>query len=441
MMRTCFVMRGILLAAIVLFCFSPRPAAAQDAQQPAQQPQYTIPEYNAYQAAANEKDAKQKIALFDAFVTKFPNSTLLPYVYQAYWETYLELRNYPKVIEYTEKFLAMGDKNPLQNRLTATYRHSAVLEVAYNPKDPNAKDYLTKGRDIAQQGLKLLDQFPKPDKLTDEQFAEQVKKPVALILYGAAGFASLQLKDYQAAADSFKAVLALTPTDAVASYRLGLAYMAMTPQQSFDGFWALARAIDLKIPDTDKIKDYLRKSIANFEQPTCDNLIDAQLAELLQLAANSPGRPSTWSVPAAADLAKIAQSSTIITVINDLKAGGDKAKLTWLAICGAEFPEVVGKVIEVTPGADSVELHMFTGATPEEMEKATTANMDVKVVGQADASRLQKDDPARFSGTLAGYDPDPAFMLHWDKAKVNPEDIPAEKGKRAPRKAPAKPGN
>src|SRR5579863_9101851 len=238
MSRTCFVMRGILLAAIVLFCFSPRPAAAQDAQQPAQT-SYTIPEYNAYQAAANEKDAKQRIALFDAFVTKFPNSTLLPYVYRYYWETYFELRNYPKVIEYTEKFLAMGDKNPLDNRLTATYRHSAVLEVAYNPKDPNAKDYLTKGRDIAQQGLKLLDQFPKPEKLTDADFAEQVKKPVAVILYGAAGFASLQLKDYQAAADSFKAVLALTPTDAVASYRLGLAYMAITPQQSLDGFWAL----------------------------------------------------------------------------------------------------------------------------------------------------------------------------------------------------------
>jgi len=41
------------------------------------------------------------------------------------------------------------------------------------------------------------------------------------------------------------------------------------------------------------------------------------------------------------------------------------------------------------------------------------------------------------------YDPDPAFMLHWDKAKVNPEDIPAEKGgKRTPHKvAPKSPGN
>jgi hypothetical protein len=65
----------------------------------------------------------------------------------------------------------------------------------------------------------------------------------------------------------------------------------------------------------------------------------------------------------------------------------------------------------------------------------------VKVVGQPDAARLQKGDGVRFSGTVVRYDPDPAFMLHWDKAKVNPEDIPAEKaapGRRTPHKVPPK---
>ena len=33
-------------------------------------------------------------------------------------------------------------------------------------------------------------------------------------------------------------------------------------------------------------------------------------------------------------------------MIGDLSGGGDKAKMTWLAICGAEFPEVVGKIID-----------------------------------------------------------------------------------------------
>ena len=46
--------------------------------------------------------------------------------------------------------------------------------------------------------------------------------------------------------------------------------------------------------------------------------------------------------------------------------------MTWLALCGAEFPEVVGKLIDITPGTDSVELKLYTGATPEEIQAATT---------------------------------------------------------------------
>lgn len=433
-----------VLAVLVLPGLCVRPAAAQDAQQSQanQAAPYTMPEYNAYQAAANEKDAKQRIKLLDDFVAKFPNSSLLNYVYQAYWDAYGQLRNYPKVIEYTEKFLAMGEKNPVPNRLTATYQHSVALEPGYNPKDPNAKEYLTKGRDTAQLGLKLLDQFQKPANMTDQQFTDTVKKPVTATLQGAIGFADLQLKDCAGAVNAFKVLLASTPNDPVVNYRLALSYMCMNPPQQLDGFWYLARAVDNKIPDADKIKDYLRKAMLAYQQPTCDNLIDAQLNELLQLAANSTERPATYSLPSATDLQKVAASSTILTVLTDLKAGGDKAKLTWLAICGAEFPEVVGKVMEVTPVADSVDVKMFTGATPEEITAATTPNMDVKVAGEPEASRLQKDDGARFKGTLSGYDPEP-FMLHWDKATINPEDIPAEKGggKRTPHRVPPKSGS
>jgi hypothetical protein len=53
--------------------------------------------------------------------------------------------------------------------------------------------------------------------------------------------------------------------------------------------------------------------------------------------------------------------------------------------------------------------------------------MDVKVVGQADVARVEKDSAIHFTGTLVSYDPDPAFMLHWEKGKVNEEDVPKEK--------------
>lgn len=429
MKRDRMAARGIVLALTLFLCWQVKPAAAQEAQ--AQQPSYTIPEYNAFQACRAETNAQTRLKCLDDFNSKFPKSTLMKYIDQMYWGTYNELKNYAKVVEYADKYIAESDaKADVAARVQALYTRCAVFEFAYNPKgDP---DQLTKAKTAAQLGLDTLNLLPKPDNMNDQQFADQ-KKPVAALFYNTMGFAELQMKDYTNAATAFKSALTNAPTDGVAEYRLGVAYLQATPPLSMDGFWALSRAIALKAPGDAQIKDYLRKQLVRYQQSGCDNLIDSQMAELLQLAAGSPDKPATYSIPAAADLDKVRQGLNILTVLTDLSAGGDKAKTTWLAVCGSDFPEVVGKVIDVTPGTDTVELHVFTGATSEEMEKATTANMDVKIPGQPEASRLQKDDGVRFSGTLTGYDPSP-FMLHWEKGKVNAEDIPPEKKEGQTRK-------
>jgi len=438
---------AIILAALVLTSLSPRPSSAQQAGATAQQPTYTLPEYNSLQAAQAEKDSQTRIKLLDAFVAQYPNSTLMQYIYQMYYQTYFQLKNYAKAIEYTDKLVALGDKADVGSRVQAIQARMQLFATpgAIDPKAADAHDQLVKQRDAALQGIKLLPDLKKSNpKVTDDQV-----KAVQSALEGAAGAADVLLKDYPAAEDAFKAQLALNPNDPVASYRLGLAYLQATPAQSLDGFWALARAVDLKIPDTDKVKDYLRKTIVNYQQPNCDTLIDAQLNELLQLAANAPERPATYSIPSAADIQKVAQASTIITVIGDLGAGGDKAKLTWLAICGAEFPQVIGKIIEVKKSDNFVDIMVFTSASSDEISAATTANMDVKVwtappptgaatgpiTPQPDVLRVQKEDEISFSGTLVSYVPSP-FQLHWDMVKVDPTTIPEKAGapKRPPRK-------
>jgi hypothetical protein len=90
---------------------------------------------------------------------------------------------------------------------------------------------------------------------------------------------------------------------------------------------------------------------------------------------------------------------------------------------------------------DNISLKVFRGATPEEIEAATEPNMAVKVVGQPEAKKLEKDAVVRFTGTLVAYTQTP-FLLTWDKAKINTEDLPEEKAgpaKKGPaKKAPAK---
>ncbi len=438
---------AIILAALVLTSLSPTPAVAQQAAAATQQPTYTLPEYNSLQAAQAEKDPNARVKLLDAFVAQYPNSTLMQYIYQMYYQSYFQAKNYAKAIEYTDKLVALGDKADVAQRVQAIQARMQLFNTpgAFDPKAADAHDQLTKQRDAALAGIKLLPDLKKSNaKVTDDQI-----KAVQSALEGAAAAADVQLKDYPDAEDAYKAQLALNQNDAVASYRLGLAYLQSTPPQSLDGFWALARAVDLKIPDNDKVKDYLRKTIVNYQQPNCDKLVDAQLDELLQLAANAPERPATYSIPSAADIQKVAQASTIISVIGDLSGGGDKAKLTWLAICGAEFPEVIGKIIEVNKSDNFVDIMTFTSASSDEISAATTANMDVKVwtaappagaaagtiTPQPDVVRVQKEDEIRFSGTLVSYDPSP-FMLHWDAVKVDPTTIPEKAGaaKHPPRK-------
>jgi hypothetical protein len=121
---------------------------------------------------------------------------------------------------------------------------------------------------------------------------------------------------------------------------------------------------------------------------------------------------------------------TIASVFADLKTGGDKSKLTWLAACGLEFPEVPGKVIAVVPGEPLV-LKIAFVTSDAEFDAATTPNMDAKVVGQPEAARVEKDSAVHFTGSLVSYDPAP-FFLHWDKSKVKGEDIPKEKGTKKP---------
>jgi tetratricopeptide (TPR) repeat protein len=419
-----------ILAALCLMVGSvagakPQAAAAQDAAKP----QYTMAEYNAYTAAQAIKDPAQQIKALDDFVAKYPNSALLIYVYPLYYNAYSQLKNYPKVMEYADKTLARGDKIEAPVKYQAYYARAFAYS---NMNPPNTDPEMAKkARQAGLDGLKTLNDLKKPDNMSQDDFEKQKKAPAILFNYTAANGA-MTLKDYPAAIESYKAVLALTPDDAITSYRIGQAYMSMAPPQQMDAFWYFAKAVTAKGANqaqSNQVKTYLRKLIANYQQAACDNLVDAELNELLQLAGSSADRPASYTLPSSGDLDAARKDMTIASVIADLKAGGDKAKVTWLAACGLEFPDVPGKLIEVTPGTDAVQLKVAFVTSDAEFDAKTTPDMDVKVVGQPDAAKLEKDNPVRFTGTLVAYDPGPAFMLHWDKAKVNEEDIPKEKEK------------
>jgi len=513
MMRKSFAANGLLVFVAAVLSLAAPLASAQDQQQPpAAKTPYTLAEYNAFQACASQTDPQARIQSCDDFASKFPNSVLLPLVYQTDYQAYNQLKDYPKTIGAIDKFLAVPDdkltvipgvtkEKVTGDRLQALYIRAVAFNQAFNEKDTNAQDELTKARQAALDGLKVLGDLPKPANMTDDQFAQQKKPPEILFNY-TAGSAAFQLKDYKAAIDSFNAVLADKSDDAATYFRLGVAYLQLAGQQTpkqpqtpatppngqppatpatgtgatataattdpgtndlyMNGFWALARSIALKGPGEAQMRTYLRAQMFNYEQPACGTLLDQQMSELVQLAGTTPTRPATYTLPSAADLSKVLQSSNLLSILTDLQAGGDKGKMTWLAVCGQEIPDVVGKIIDMTPGTDSIDFKVFTAETGEQIQAGTTANLDVTVFTaapaggaapatsaggtqaaatpppvQPEAARLQKGDAIKFTGTLTSYDTQP-FLVHFDKCKVDASVIPPEKG--APKRKPRKPG-
>ena len=477
MMRKCIAAYGAILMLGGLLAIASPPAAARGQQQAANPP-YSLAEYNAFQAAAGQTNPQAKIQACDDFVAKFPNSVLVPLIDELYYNAYNQEKNFPKVIEAVDKFMAIPDDSftklsitkeaLLGKRLTALYFRALAFNQSFKDTDPSAQDELTKARQDALQGLTMLGQLAKPANMTDDQFVQQ-KKPLTILFNYTAGSAAYQMKNYKDAIDSFNAELAENPTDAATFFRLGVAYLQLAAKQApqapaggaagatstatagdpaeqqnadlfMNGFWAVARAIGLKGPGEAQMRSYLRAQMFNYEQPACGPLLDQQMDELVQLATNAPTRPATYSIPSAADLSKVLQSSNLLSILGDLQTGGDKAKTTWLAVCGQEIPDVVGKIIDVTPGAadnSTVDIKVFTAATGEAIMAGTAANLDVTVEGQPEAATLEKGNQIKFTGTLQKYDAQP-LLVYFDKGKVDPSSFPTEKKEKVPGKK--KPG-
>src|SRR6266852_6732991 len=165
MNRTCRVAGLAVVAALCLtigsaFNAHAKAPAGQDAAGAKQQ--YTMAEYNAYQAAQAERNPTQQIKLLDDFVSKYPNSALLVYVYPLYYNAYSQLKNWQKVIEYGDKLLALGDKVEPPIRYQAYYARA----FAYSNLPPNSQDVKDKAHkacEAAKAGLKTLNKLKKPD--------------------------------------------------------------------------------------------------------------------------------------------------------------------------------------------------------------------------------------------------------------------------------------
>jgi hypothetical protein len=414
-------------------------AAYGQAATPAQAPPYNRDEYDRYIACTAEKVPELKIKCLDEFVAKSPNAAktpeLAPFIANAYMQAYRDVKDWPKTIEAADKLLTYGEKINAGDQVTARFTR-AMAYISGGATTSNTADKQNAARESARQGMKDLDALKKPDGVSQADF-DKIKQQYTAYFDTVIAATSESLKDAPSMITAQRALADLDPSDGAPWYKIGLAYRAMTPPQELDAFWAFARSASIKWPNQQKIHDYLKQLVGVYQQASCDNLVNDEVNQMITLAAGSPDRPATFTLYTADDLNK-ARTDTA-NFIPYLKEGGEHGKLMWLAVCGLDYPEIVTKLISIdAPDAGPIVLHTFTGVTGDETKDGTVPDMEVKLDGsQPEVKRIVLNDELRFGATLTGYDQTP-FMLHWEKGKVNPDDIPPEAGKKPPVKK--KPG-
>jgi tetratricopeptide (TPR) repeat protein len=209
-----------------------------------------------YNGALQAKDAGKRAELLTRFARTYPDS---PYANQALGvaaTSYLQAQNAPKMLEVASGLLAKDPKNLGMLLLLSDY---------YCDKT----DQLTKAETYAKKAISLLDAAPKPEGVTDEQWAQQKSLQKGLAL-SSLGQVNIEKKDNALAVENLKAAAPLVKADDGSygrnQYRLG--YALLNLKRTAEAKEAFTQAASVNGPYKSLAQDKLRAAAAPARKKT-----------------------------------------------------------------------------------------------------------------------------------------------------------------------------
>ena len=307
-------------------------------------------EYNAYVAAVNATDAAQKAQMMESYLQTYPNSVMKEDGLEVLLKTYQQLNNAAQVKASAQRLLQI---NP--NNLTALALLSYLDRAVAQAGGSDAAASLQEAGQLGARGLQAIQTANKPEGYSDDQW-NAMKTSFRVIYLGSVGHAALQAKDYAAAQQNLKEVVALQPNELNSIYLLALAYLTPKPPV-VDGLFWIAKAAAIAPAPNPQLLAYAKNQYIRYHG--ADTGFDA----LLATAKTAPTIPAGFTVaPArsaadqAADMLKkgapeklsFAEWQFILTSGN--KQASDQV---WTAIKGKPV-QLVADVVEAT--RDSLKL-------------------------------------------------------------------------------------
>jgi tetratricopeptide (TPR) repeat protein len=204
-------------------------------------------EYALVNAAYKTTDPAARAALFERYVTMFPDSPYTPTVREQTAIAYQQAQQIPKMLDTAQRILVTDPNNISMLLLLSDYWTENGQQ-------------LDKAAEYAQQALDQLAQAKKPDNLSDDQWQAQVSVEKGLA-YSAIGEANVNKGRNQPAVDAFKQASPLLKSNTVLYarnlYRLGftLAKMERIPEART----VLTEAVSINSPYKSKAQETLNK--------------------------------------------------------------------------------------------------------------------------------------------------------------------------------------
>jgi hypothetical protein len=406
--------------------------------QPSGGVQMPAAEYADYTAAEGQTDPKAKAPALEAYLTKYPQSSVKAATLQDLMLTYSQF-DPVKTLDAADRLLQLEPNNLRALTLEVYFRSAQAAPLT----DAAAKQAgFDSASDMAKKGIAATEK--KPDGMDDASFAA-LKGSALPVFYSAIGTAALNKKDAATAIDIFKKELASVPVAATTTpgpilqdtYTLATAYYQSTPPDLLNCAFYAARAANYA-PEPFKTQMMPLAKYCYKKFHGADDGFDAVIA----VAKDNLTPPATYAasvkpaptpaeiihgiIASTPDLGTLAVADKELIFTNG--SPEDSAKV-WDSVKGksTQFPDAL--VIAATDSAVQV-------AVSDDAVQSKTADFTFNTAAPL-KTVPEVGSKVTISGTYASFTPSPIMITMSDAEVAEPKKAPVKKPAAAVHRAPA----
>jgi tetratricopeptide (TPR) repeat protein len=192
-------------------------------------------EYNAFMAAANTQDPKDRAEAMEAFAQHYPKSIVAADALEEAMAQWQIAGDNIKVLEVAKELV-----NADQGNVRALAIVVALDRLSAAQGDQSALDELCS---YSTAGMREIAMWQKPAAMSDSDFAT-LNKQMNIIFNGAAGYCAMQQRNYSQARDWLTRAYVIDPTNLQDVYDLAISDLELAPIDA-NGFWYCAKAIQM----------------------------------------------------------------------------------------------------------------------------------------------------------------------------------------------------